>query len=161
MKTRWLYSPELCNKTRESFFQKMLVMAIVIALTVAFLPMSSVLAAPASDAINGEDLGLEWKNKISMVHAETLFYGQVKLFPTDFKSSADMARPYELLAKYGAALKQANEIALKHAGFDETGNVIDEEEALQSLQDLGTQLRTMRGAMEKFEEEGYKLHRAK
>jgi hypothetical protein len=69
-----------------------------------------------------------------------------------------MARPYELLDKYGSALKTANDIILKHEGFDEKGNVINEIQAGQSVEALGLCLHTIRGVRTKLEEGGYKLH---
>ncbi len=161
MRTRWLYSPGSSDKAGGSLFQKMWMAAVIVALMTAFLPISGVLAAPAGDPANGGTLEEQWSNKISMVHAENLFYAQVKLFPVDYKNSKDMARPYDLLDKYGSALKKANDIITKHDGFDETGDVIQEELATQSVEDLGECLRTMRSAVEKLEEEGYPFHRIK
>lgn len=161
MQTRHLYNSAVSQKTGKSLFARICAAVILVILMASFLPLSSVYAAPASDHIDGDTLGQEWANKLSMVRMENLFYAQVKLFPVDFKSSSDMARPYDLLAKYGSALKQANEIILKHTGFDEKGEVINEEQAQQSVQDLGECLHTMRGAMDKLEEEGYPFHRVK
>ncbi len=155
MKTNWLYSSGSSEKARKSLFQKMLVVSTIVVLVTAFLPVSSVFATPASDDIDEGTLGVDWKSKTSMVHAETLFYARIKLFPTDFKNSKDMARPYELLDKYGSALKQANDIITKHTGFDERGEVLDVELASQSVHDLGECLRIMHGTMTKMEEEGY------
>ena len=157
MQTKWSYNSILSDRARDSLFRKMFVMSIIVALMVAFLPASSVFAA--SDFANGGTLEEEWSNKLSMVRAENLFYAQVKLFPADFEDADDMARPYELLHKYGSALKQANEIILEHAGFDKTGDVIDEEQAVESAQDLAMYLHIMRGLRTKLEEEEYKLHR--
>ena len=155
MKTKWLYSPGSSAKAKGALFQKMFLMAMIVALISAFLPQVSVFAA------EGNGLEEEWSNKLSMVRSENLFYAQLKLFPVDFKRAEDMARPYELLAIYGSALKQANKIITEHAGFDETGDVIDTEEAWQSTQDLGACLHAMRGALAKIDEEGYPIHRVK
>lgn len=157
MKTKYLYS----DKAKGGLFLKGLLMSIIIALMAAFLPAPSVLAAPASGDPEIDLLEQEWNNKLSMVRAQNLFNAQVKLFPVDYKDSKDMARPYELLDKYGAALKKANEIILKHAGFDKTGDVIDEEDALKSVQDLSACLDIMYGMLAKLEEEGYPFHRLK
>ncbi len=159
MKTKWLYRPGSSDKLKESLIRKLLVMAVIVVLMAAFLPVSSVFAA--SEMAKGGTLEEEWSNKLSMVRAENLFYAQIKLFPVDYKSSKDMARPYELLDKYGSELKRANEIITNHVGFDETGDVINTEEAWQSVQDLGECLCAMRGIAEKLEEEGYPIHRVK
>jgi hypothetical protein len=143
MKTKW--------------FQKIFVISLVVALTAAFLPGQSVFAA-GGDASDIDNLEQEWSNKVSYVRMQNLFYTQARLFPADFQDPADMARAYELLHKYGFALKQANAIILEHAGFDETGDVIDAEEAVESAQELAMYLHVMRGMRTKIDEEGYKVH---
>jgi len=161
MKTNLSYHSVFSDRAKGSLFQKMLVGSIIVALLAAFLPASSVFAAPASDSVDGDTLGQEWSNKLSMVRAENLFYAQAKLFPSDFEDSDDMARAYELLGKYGLALKQANAVILEHAGFDKTGEVINEIQASESVHELGMYLHIMRGMLTKLDEEGYKIHRAR
>jgi hypothetical protein len=161
MKTKWSYRSVFSDRANGSLFQKMLVGSIIVALLAAFLPASSVFAAPASDSVNGGTLEQEWSNKLSMVRAENLFYAQAKLFPSDFEDADDMARAYELLGKYGLALKQANAVIVEHAGFDKTGDVINEIKATESVQELGMYLHIMRGMLLKMDEEGYKIHRTR
>lgn len=161
METKCLRNSILSNKPGGALFQKLLIVSIIAALLAAFLPLTSVFAAPATDSANGGTLEQEWANKLSMVRAENLFYAQVKLLPADYKDSKEMARPYELLDKYGIALKQANEIILKHAGFDKTGDVIDEEDATESVQKLAACLSIMNGMRTKLDEEGYTVRRFK
>lgn len=160
METKSACHSLLSDQTRGSLFQKMFLASLIVVLMAVLLPTASVLAAPASDLVSGGTLEQEWANKQSMVKAANLFYAQVKLFPADYKNIADeMARPYELLHKYGSALKEANQIILIHAGFDETGDVIDVEDAIDSVHALGENLHAMRGYLARFEEEGYDLHR--
>jgi hypothetical protein len=162
MKTKCASISLLNDQARGSLFQKIFIASIIVALLIAFLPAASAFAAPADDPVPGGTLEWEWANKQSMIRYHNLFYAQVTLFPVDYENKADnMARPYELLHKYGLALKQANDIILKHAGFDETGDVIDEDLALESVHHLGENLHAMRGFLAKFEEEGYDLHRLK
>lgn len=148
------------KKAREVLLQKLFVAAMLVALLASFVPASSVLAAPArdQDPTENTDWEFEWKTKIESVHAQSVFYNRIQLLPSDYKKAADMARPYELLDKYGSALKSANDIILKHEGFDEKGNVINEIQAGQSVQELALCLHTIRGVRTKLEQEGYKLH---
>ena len=160
MKMQYSYRSVLSDKTGKSLFQKMLLVSIIVALMVAFLPASSVFAAPVrdQDPTENTDWEFEWRIKIENVRAQSVFYNRIQLLPADFKKAEDMARAYELLDKYGSALKSANDIILKHDGFDEKGRVINEIQAGQSVQDLATYLHTIRGVRTKLEEGGYKLH---
>jgi len=163
MKTKGLYALTPGGSYEGSIYQKMFVVSLIIALLFAALPVDSVFAAPARDqdpAENG-NFKLGWKNKIRNVHAQSLFYDQVRLFPADFEDPADLARAHELLNKYGFALRQANAIISTHAGFDIKGNVTNEEQAAQSVRDLAENLRIMRGMRLKLEEEGYNIRRSR
>lgn len=138
---------------------KLFIISIVIALVFASLPGASVFAAPARDGDPTEDnsLELEWSNKTRLLHYENLFYSRVRVLPADFEDKDDLAQAYDLLHKYSFALKQANEISLKHTGFDTKGRVLDVEDADQSVKDLAMYLHIMRGLKEKIEEEGLKI----
>ncbi len=138
---------------------KIFVVSVVIALIFASLPGTRVFAAPARDGDPTEDnsLELEWSNKTRLLRYENLFYGRVRVLPSDFEDKDDLARAYELLHKYGFALKQANEIILKHTGFDQKGRLIDVEDADQTVKDLAMYLHMMRGLRGKIEEEGYPI----
>jgi hypothetical protein len=133
----------------------------MVALMLSFLPAASVFAAPAIDGVPVEfgDLDGEWKDKVENLRFENLFYSQARFLPADFEDQNDLARAYELLHKYGFALKQANAILVAHAGFDRKGDVLNEKQADQSVRDLGMYLGIMRGLRDKITEEGYKIHR--
>ncbi|HMB22134.1 MAG: hypothetical protein ACM33V_07085 [Chloroflexota bacterium] len=164
MKTKWSYRSTLSNEAGGSLLQKILLISIAIILMVTSLPVSSVFAAPANDGEipwTNDLLDQEWSNKISYIRMQNVFYAQAKLYPSDYKKPEDMARPYELLNKFGSALKDANAIITAHEGFDETGDVINMEKAIESVRKLSDCIHTMRGSMAKFEEEGYKLHKVK
>ena len=152
MKTKWLYFPTL----RGEGLQRIFVISILIALMAAFLPGQSVFAAGGTPS-DIDNLEQEWSNKVSYVRMQNLFYAQARFFPVDFKSTDDLARAYELLHKYGFALKQANAIILEHDGFDDTGDVIDADRAVESAEELAMYLHVMRGMRVKIEEEGYKV----
>lgn len=138
---------------------KIFVISIIIALIAASLPVASVFAAPARDGDPTEEnsLKLEWSNKTRLLHYENLFFSRVKVLPADFENKDDLARAYELLNKYEFALKQANEIALKHTGFDKNGGLVDIEDADQSVKDLSMYLHMMRGLRGKIAEAGYPI----
>ena len=145
---------------------KIFVVSIIIALIVAFLPAASVLAAPVYDGtpvapLDDKGLESEWKLKMHTLHYENLFFSRVRVMPADFKDKDDLARAYELLNKYEAALKQANAISLKHTGFDTKGRVLDVEDADKSVKDLAVYLHIMRAVRGMIEEEGLKIRLVK
>lgn len=160
MKTQWSYSSVLSDKAGKSLLQKVLLVSVIVALLAAFLPAASVFAAPArdQDPTENTDWEFEWSLKLESVRLQSVFYNRIHLLPADFKKAEDMARAYELLNKYGSALKSANDVILKHEGFDEKGNVINEIQAGETVQEVALYLHTMRGARAKLEEGGYKLH---
>lgn len=137
------------------FQSKLFMLALILALLLAtFLPAASVLAAPASRHEITEDNNLEeeWSNKIDQMWGHNLFYATVRLYPADFKNSADLAQAQYYLDKYKAAWKQANLVIVNHAGFDLNGNITDLKLADQSVRDLAMYLHMMRGMREKFNE---------
>ena len=145
---------------------KIFVISIIIALIVTVLPAASVFAAPVYDGtpvapLDDKGLESEWKLKMHTLHYENLFFSRVRVMPADFKDKDDLARAYELLNKYEAALKQANAISLKHTGFDTKGRVLDVEDADKSVKDLAVYLHIMRAVRGMIEEEGLKIRLVK
>ncbi len=69
MKTNLLSSLMVRNGAGSSFFQKMFVAALIIALLFASLPARAALAAPASDGknFNTNEMQQEWDNKLEKV----------------------------------------------------------------------------------------------
>ena len=127
------------EEARQSLFQKMLMVSLVAALMLALLPVQGALAASAS-----ADLAKEWKDKNDHLQTFGLFYERVRVYPADFKDPAVHAQAWELLHRYGSALRAAQTVALNRTGFDEKGRVINEKQADQSLKELAGYLHEMR-----------------
>jgi hypothetical protein len=145
---------------------KIFVVSIVIALIVAFLPAAGVFAAPVHDGtpvapLDDQGLETEWELKNHTLKYENLFFSRVRVLPSDYKDKDDLARVYELLHKYEAALKQANAISLKHTGFDREGRVLDVEDADKSVKDVAVYLHIMRAMRGTIAEEGLKIRTVK
>jgi hypothetical protein len=145
---------------------KIFVVSIIIALIVVFLPAASVFAAPVRDGtpvapMDDKGLESEWSLKNRTLKYENLFFSRVRVVPSDFADKDDLARANELLHKYAAALKQANEISLKHTGFDTKGRVLDVEDADKSIKDVAVYLHIMRALRGTIEEEGLKIRLVK
>ena len=163
MKTKRLYAlaDVYTNTAGEPLYQKMLMALLILALMLASLPVASALAAPESRRrpTNFGNLERDWKNKLEQLPVEGLFYNQVRFYPSDFEDAAELARAWDLVHQHGAALRQANTIVFNHAGFDFEGNVTNEWQAYNSVQDLGEALRLMRVARQKIAEAGFKVHK--
>jgi hypothetical protein len=160
MKTKRFHALAVVNTTGGPFYQKMVMALLILALMLAALPVASALAAPESKRrpTNFGNLEREWKNKLQTLRQEGLFYNQARFLPADFEDSSDLAQAWDLLHKHGAALRQANTVVFNHAGFDFEGNVTNENQAYESVHDLGEALRLMRVARQKIAEAGYKVH---
>lgn len=156
MKTNRLYV--LTAERGVSLHSKIFVVSIIIALIFAVLQAASVFAAPAS-VTESNDLDKEWRDKIRNVHYNNLFYNGIQLLPADFEDPDELAEARAILDKYGAALRQANNIIATHAGFDFNGEVTDETLAAKSVADVAENLRIMRAWRLKFELGDYKVQR--
>ena len=159
MKTDQLSSAVVLNRAGSSFFQKMFVAALIIALLFASLPARAALAAPASDGMNTNEMQREWDNKNEKVEDNSIFYQRVRVYPADFEDQNELAIAHDILNNYGVALRAAQRIVFNHSGFDLNGKVTNEELANQSLKDLSENLRLMRVYKEKLNglEGKYKL----
>jgi len=161
MNTNRLYALA-AEHPRQSLSSKIVLIAAILALLIASLPVPSVLAAPSDEQPWEKiDLEKEWKNKLRNLQVESLFYNQTRFFPVDFENSDDLARAWDLLHKHGFALKQANTVVLSHSGFDFEGNVTNGRQAYETVHDLAMYLQMMRGLRLKIAEEGYIIHRAR
>ncbi len=150
-------------KRSEPLYTKLILAAVVVAMLLASLPAASALAAPGSDPKPWEnvDLEREWRDKLRLLYWEGLFYNQVRFYPADFDDSAELARAWDLLHKHGFALKQANTVVFNHTGFDIQGNVLNERQAYESVQNLSMYLHSMRGLRNRIAEEGYTVRRVR
>ena len=161
MKNNRYYALAISDQRGGLFYSRLFVAALIIALLAASFPAVSVFAAPGRDEQPWENLDLEqeWKNKLHQLAVEGLFYNQVRFYPADFETSADLARAWDLLHKHGFALKLANTVVFNHSGFDFEGNVTNKRLAYYSIHDLAMQLHAMRGLRMKIAEEGHKINK--
>ena len=139
------------NWAESSFFRKLSVAFLMIALLFASLPARAALAAPASDGMNTNEMQKEWDNKIEKVDYNSIFYQRVRVYPADFEDLDELAVANDILNNYGVALRAAQRIVFNHPGFDLKGKVTNEKLADQSLKDLGENLRLMRVYKEKLD----------
>ena len=150
-------------KWGEPLYTKLILAVVIVTVLFAALPAASALAAPGNDPKPWEnvDLEREWRDKLRLLQAEGLFYNQVRFYPADFENLSELAHAWNLLHKHGFALRQANTVVLNHTGFDFQGNVLNERQAYESVQDLSMYLHTMRGLRNRIAEEGYKIRRVR
>jgi hypothetical protein len=150
MKTNELHALTAVAERGIPLYTKLFIAFAIIALLFVLLPSGSVLAAPES-VIETDDLALVWKNKLHTLQAQGDYYDTVRLLPADFKKTGDLDLANMFLDKYGLTLKQANTVVFNHAGFDINGHVLNEKQALKSVQDLAMHIHTMRGLRVKIE----------
>jgi hypothetical protein len=134
---------------------------LIIALMLAELPVPSVFAASGDgkDAAVIDALETVWSLKLRNVRAQSYFYDHVRLYPADFKNLDELARAYDLLHRYGFALRGAETVIANRNGFDAQGRVTNLGLADQSVKDLAYYLHIMRGLREKLDAVPRKDHR--
>src|SRR5689334_20607061 len=127
------------------------VFAIIIALTLVSISVTSVFAAaPATGSnIQNRDLGLQakWKNELTSLQRYKFLDGQIPKWVNVWlkinRSYHAMARKNTYTNEIQLDLQQAELIATKHAGFDEKMNVINQSQAIQSVKNLSFYLDKM------------------
>lgn len=149
MKTK-AYALTALNQGGAPLYSKMFFVSLILALLLALLPVANALAAPAS-VIETDDLAKEWKNKLNTLRYQGSYYDTVRLLPADFDNRDDLALAHMYLEKYGFALRQANTIVFNHSGFDINGRVLNEKQAVESIEDLSMYIHWMRGLRGKIE----------
>jgi hypothetical protein len=150
MKTNRLYALTARDELGVSLYTKLFLAFAIIVVLFASLPIASVFAAP-ENVIETDDLAKEWKNKLRTLRYQGFYYDTVRLLPADFKKQTDLDLANMYLEKYGFALKQANTIVFNHSGFDINGRVLNEKQAVESLEDLSMYIHMMRGLRGKVE----------
>lgn len=139
--------------TGASFIHRLLMSSLIIALLFASLPVHAALAAPAGAAGSAsKDFEQEWADKMNIVRINGIFYERVRVYPADFKDTAELAIAHDLLNQYGAALRSAQRIIINRAGFDTRGRVVDNDLADQSLKELSANVRQMRILKQKLDQ---------
>lgn len=151
MKTNKLYALSAVAEGGVPLYTKLFLAFAILALLFTSLPLASVFAA-SENIQETDDLAYEWKNKLRTLRAQGFYYDTVRLLPADFKKTEDLALAHMYLEKYGFALRQANTIVFNHTGFDINGRVLNEKQAVESLEDLSMYIHAMRGLRGKIED---------
>ena len=154
MKTYRVYVLAAEGRDGISVYQKMFLVALILALLFASLPATHVLAASAGgqDITEDNTLKQEWSNKLNHLRYEGLWYNRVRLYPADFENLSDLTQAQYYLDQYGIALRQANTVVFNHTGFDIKGRILNVNQADQSVHELAMYLQMMRGFREKLAE---------
>jgi len=136
-----------------SVFSKATTFAILIALVLASLPMTSVVAKG-----NNGVLEQKWDQLVTNFNTQSSNHNGVHKWvdhwlQTHKKASvSDKAEVQKHLAICNSAILSAGAIVSKHAGFDAKGNVIDKASAIKSIDNLGYFLRQHAGSVKNLKE---------
>jgi uncharacterized protein YbaA (DUF1428 family) len=152
---------------KTNWFKNILLAAMVLALVAAALPWTSVFAAPAADPstppADGEESNTRiealWTREQNAVERMGKVLDRSTTMTEKVQTWIDKAREdgkdvtalqaaldayKQAVQAAGPMYEQAQSIVQKHAGFDADGKVTDREQAMQTLKDLGTQLKALR-----------------
>lgn len=152
----------------KSIFTKTLLVALVIALAVASLPLGSVSAAgeddpvPAQGQVTNERLERVWARQIRLYEKigvgferSDAFVERVqKLIDRAKENGKDVSAVQSALDAFEEAMKDAHPvyesakgIINSHQGFDKDGKVTDPEKAKETVKAMGEKLKEIRDAM--------------
>jgi hypothetical protein len=136
-----------------SVFSKATTFALLIALVLASLPMTSVVAKG-----NNGVLEQKWDQLVTNFNTQSSNHTGVHKWvdhwlQTHKKASvSDKAEVQKHLAICNSAILSAGAIVSKHAGFDAKGNVIDKASAIKSVDNLAYFLRQHAGSVKNLKE---------
>jgi hypothetical protein len=139
--------------SKMSVFSKATTFAILIALVLASLPMTSVVAKG-----NNEVLEKKWDQLVTNFNTQSSNHNGVHKWvdhwlKTHKKASiSDKAEVQKHLTICNSAILSAGAIVSKHAGFDAKGNVIERASALKSIDNLSYFLRQHAGSVKNLKE---------
>src|SRR5215213_9566826 len=135
-----------------SLYRKLLVASLIMALLLASVPVACVFAAPPSQQGGGDkDLEQSWASKLSQLRAEVAVFNNLQTKPGQNGNNANIG---QYLDKYRAAIAAAQALVVSGSGFDSNGRVTNQNQANQSVQQLGMYLSTIRGLRQKIAEGG-------
>ena len=153
---------------KTNWFKNILLAAMALALVAAAFPWTSVSAAPAADPTTPptdggrsntriESLWTREQNAVERMgkvidRADTMTAKIQTMIDKAKSNGKDVTALQAALDAYkqavqeaGPMYEQAESIVNEHAGFDADGKVTDREQAIQTLKELGTQLKDLRG----------------
>lgn len=152
---------------KTNWFKNILLVAMALALVAAALPWTSAFAAPAADPttppVDGEKSNTRieslWTREQNAVERIGKVIDRSNTMTEKVQTWINKARENgkdvtalqaaldaykQAVQEAGPMYEQAQSIVSEHAGFDADGKVTDREQAIQTLKDLGTQLKTLR-----------------
>jgi len=97
---------------------------------------------------SGRGLEAKWKNELNALQRYKYLDGQISKWISVWlrqnRSHYSRAKKNRYANEIHLAVRQAEIIAAKHAGFDAKGNVINQNQAIQSVKNLSMYLNKMR-----------------
>ena len=139
--------------SKTSVFSKAIVIAVLLALVAATLPMNSVAAKG-----NNEKLEDKWSQLVTNYYRQSINHDSAHKWVEHWRktqkkdSISDRAQVQKHLELCNSALIAAGSIVATHAGFDAKGNVIDRGAAIKSIKDLSYYLRQHVGSLKSLDE---------
>jgi hypothetical protein len=137
--------------SRTSFFFKPTVFAILIALVLAALPTTSVVAKDTN-----EGLEKKWDQLVNNFETQSSKHNSVHKWADHWlkthKKSSEKAEVQKHVEICNSAIIAAGILVSKHAGFDAKGNLVDRASAIKSIKDLSYYLRLHAGSVKNLKE---------
>ena len=135
-----------------NIISKRTVFATIIALTLVSISVTSGFAAGpmlgSSTQSSGRGLEAKWKSELNALQRYKFLDGQIAKWIDVWlrmdRSHFSRAKKNRYANEIHLALHQAEMIATTHAGFDAKGNVINQNQAIQSVKNLSRYLNKMR-----------------
>ena len=122
--------------------------ATIIALTLVSISVTSVFAADPMLGSSGRGLEAKRKNELNALQRYKFLDSQISkwisVWLRENRSHFSKAKKNRYANEIHLALHQAEMIARTHTGFDAKGNVIDQNQAIQSIKNLSMYLNKMR-----------------
>ena len=116
------------------------VFATIIALALASISATSVFAAGLARRNADQNLTAQWKHELTILNMEKFMDSKVVKWDTEWleskQSSTDKAKESRYATSAVVALKQAENIAAKHPGFNAKGEVTDKAQATKTIQSI-------------------------
>lgn|SRR5574341_129315 len=133
------------------------VIATVVALALASFSMTSAFAAGSTTtatSIQVVNLEKNWKAELSAMQFDGVALSRIDRLLDKFSSVRKATDVVErskgetpAFKSFSFALSKAEAIGSAHTGFDASGNVTDQPQALKSVQELGSLLNQLRGVL--------------
>jgi hypothetical protein len=136
-----------------SIFSKAIAFAILIALVLASLPATSVVAKG-----NNQDLEEKWDQLVTNYNTQSSNHNAAHKWVDHWLkkhkkiSASDRAEVEKHLAICNSAIMSAGAIVTRHTGFDANGKVTERASALKSINDLSYFLRQHAGSIKNLKE---------